>query len=84
LACYIYIIQSEQDQSYYIGSANNLENRLLRHNQGRSTYTKAKFPWVLVYPEEFETGSEAMKRENAIKRRKSKKIPNYIDKKGQF
>ena len=51
-------------------------SRLLRHNGGRSKYTKAGLPWELVYAEYFLTRGEAVKREKAIKRRKSRK---YIE-----
>ncbi len=37
---FTYILQSEKDGRYYIGSTNNLENRLKRHNKGYSRYTK--------------------------------------------
>ncbi|MBW1700124.1 MAG: GIY-YIG nuclease family protein [Deltaproteobacteria bacterium] len=73
---YVYILQSLKDGSYYIGSTNNLENRLKRHNQGRSRYTKSKCPWQIVYSEQFSDRSSAAKRENFIKQRKSK---NFID-----
>ena len=69
---HVYIIQSEYDGSYYVGSTNNLEDRIERHNQGRSKYTKPKRPWQLVYCEEFPSRSKAQKRENEIKKRKSK------------
>jgi len=72
MSYYLYIIQSDIDESFYIGTAQNLEARILRHNQGRSSYTKAKRPWKLVYYEEYADRSSAMKREYAIKRRKSK------------
>jgi len=68
---YVYIIQSLKDESYYLGSTQNLEDRLDRHNQGRSTYTKSKRPWKLLYFEEFPDRSTAVRRENQIKRRKS-------------
>lgn len=74
---YVYIIQSENDGSFYIGSTNNLAERIERHSQGRSKYTKSKRPWRLRHSEEFETRSEAVKRENQIKRRKKK---DYIEK----
>jgi len=74
MAFYVYIIQSELDRSYYIGSTQDLDERLRRHNQGRSTYTKAKRPWKLVYYEEFIDRSSAMKREREIKRQRSKKF----------
>ncbi|MGD0338327.1 MAG: GIY-YIG nuclease family protein [Bacteroidota bacterium] len=73
---YTYIIQSDTDGSFYIGSTHDLELRVLRHNEGWSRSTKAKRPWNLVYFKEFQTKSEALKREFEIKRRKSKK---YIE-----
>jgi len=73
---YVYIIQSQKD-SYYIGTTGDLSERIDRHNQGRSKYTKHKRPWNLVYVEEHTDRSSAMKREYAIKRRKSK---DYITK----
>ena len=69
---YIYILQSLKDGSYYIGSTNSLEDRIERHKQGRSQYTKAKRPWKLVYSEEHPDRSSAVRRENQIKNRKSK------------
>ena len=69
---YLYIIQSQTDESYYIGTSRDLTERIERHNQGRSKYTKSKRPWNLVYFEEHPDRSGAMKREYAIKRRKSR------------
>jgi putative endonuclease len=40
----VYILKNEKDGSYYIGSTQDLDARLERHNQGRSKYTKAKGP----------------------------------------
>ena len=73
---YLYIFESLKDSSNYVGSANDLEDRLKRHNQGRVSYTKSKRPWKLVYYEDHPDRSSAMKREYAIKRRKSK---HYIE-----
>ena len=69
---FTYIIQSETDQSYYIGSCEDIPLRLQRHNEGWSRYTKRKIPWKLVYSESFNTKSEAIKRELEIKRMKSR------------
>ena len=71
---YIYILQSLKDGSYYVGSTQNLEERIERHNQGRSQYTKPRRPWKLVYSEEHTDRSNAVKRENQIKRRKDKEF----------
>ena len=67
---YIYILQSEVDGSYYIGQTNNLEDRLRRHNEGRSNYTRSKKPWKLVYTEKFNSRKEAVRREVEIKSKK--------------
>jgi putative endonuclease len=76
MSYFVYIIQSQRDGSYYVGSTQGVFERLERHNQGRSTYTKAKRPWELVYSEEHQNRSIAVRRENQIKRRKDKR---YIE-----
>ncbi len=72
MGCFVYILKSRKDGSYYVGTTNNLEDRLNRHNQGRSKFTKTKRPWELVYFEEHPDRSSAMKKEYALKRHKSR------------
>jgi len=72
MAHYVYILESLTDGSYYIGSTQNLIDRIDRHNQGRSKYTKSKRPWELVYHEKYPDRSIAMKREKEIKGKKRK------------
>ena len=74
MAYFVYILQSLTDGTYYVGSTHNVNSRLERHNQGRSQYTKSKRPWQLVHFEEFSNKFDALKRENQIKRRKSKRF----------
>ena len=74
---YTYILKSLKTKGYYIGSTGNLEDRLKRHMQGRSKYTKLILPVELVYFETFESRSDAFKREKEIKSYKSKL---YIEK----
>ena len=74
---HVYILQSELDGTYYVGSTHDLEMRVVRHNQGGSRYTKARQPWKLVHSEQFESKSEALIRERHIKKRKSRE---YIEK----
>jgi putative endonuclease len=69
---YVYILESDFDGSYYVGSTSNLKERLERHNQGRSKYTKQKRPWKILYHEKHPNRSSAMKREYEIKRQKRK------------
>jgi putative endonuclease len=68
----MYIIYSEKIDHYYTGITDDIEWRLERHNQGWGRYTKRGIPWKIVYIEEFETKSAALKREREIKARKSK------------
>jgi putative endonuclease len=71
MAYMLYILQSDRDGTFYIGHTACLAERLLRHNEGRSRYTRTKIPWSLVYKEEYATRSEAIKRERELKRKKS-------------
>ena len=64
---YVYIAKCS-DGTYYTGYTNDLEKRLLAHNAGKGAkYTKNRIPVEIVYFEEYEDKSEAMKREYAIK-----------------
>jgi putative endonuclease len=72
MAYFVYILQSKQDGSFYIGQTANLEDRIRRHNQGRNLYTKGKAPWTLIYQESFVSRAEATKREREIKARKDR------------
>ena len=76
MAHYIYILRSESNGTYYIGSTADLNERLQRHNQGRSRYTKTGIPWKIVHTEQFDTRSQATQRERQIKKRKSRE---YIE-----
>jgi len=68
----VYILESLKDKTYYIGSTQNLESRLKRHNEGRVAYTKPKRPWKLIYSEEHPDRSSAAKKEYEIKKHKSR------------
>ena len=67
----VYILFSESTGRFYVGFSADLDDRILRHNQGRSKSTKAGIPWNLVHQEAFESRSEAMAREKEIKGWKS-------------
>jgi putative endonuclease len=60
-------LRSEINGSYYYGHCNDIGKRLKRHNAGKVRSTKAYRPWKLIYTEEFETKSEAYKREQYFK-----------------
>lgn len=60
---FTYILKNGIDQTYYYGHTKDLEKRLKDHNKGKVRSTKSKRPWQIHYFEEFETKSEAYKRE---------------------
>ena len=65
---YAYLVRCS-DNSLYAGWTNDIEKRLKSHNDGTGAkYTKSRRPVMLAYLEEFETKSEAMKREAALKK----------------
>ncbi len=78
---YLYIIYSEILNRYYIGYTQDLEKRLLQHNNGDSKYTSKANDWKLKYQEPFETRSLCMKREKQIKNKKSRKYIEWLIKK---
>jgi len=65
---FVYLIQSLSTGKFYIGHTNNLEDRLRRHNEGRSKYTRNKGPWKLVAYKIFNTRKDAMHFEKRLKR----------------
>ena len=80
---YIYILQNSSGR-FYIGYTSNLEERIKRHQQGRSPYTKNRGPWKLVYSESYPTKTQAAAREKFIKSKKSSVfIKKLIDQKNQ-
>ena len=62
----VYILRSEEGK-YYIGHTNNIERRLTEHRNGISTWSRKYKGWKLLRKEEYETRSEAMKREKYLK-----------------
>lgn len=70
---YTYMVRCK-DGSLYTGWTNNLEKRLQAHNEGSGAkYTKTRRPVELVYYEEYESKTQAMKREYEIKQLSKKK-----------
>ncbi|MFH1192845.1 MAG: GIY-YIG nuclease family protein [Candidatus Jorgensenbacteria bacterium] len=62
-----YILQSLKSNRYYLGSTEDIEKRLAKHNKGEVKSTKAYRPWKVVYVESFATRQEARRRELQIK-----------------
>ena len=65
---YTYILRCA-DGTLYCGWTNDLTARLAAHNSGKGAkYTRGRGPVTLVYSEQFDTQSEAMRREAEIKK----------------
>jgi len=64
---YTYVLKSEKDGRYYTGFTNNLRKRLWQHSSGKSTYTKGRGPFTLVYYEACKNEEDARSRETYLK-----------------
>ena len=63
---WMYILECV-DGSYYVGSTNDLQRRLLEHQEGRAArYTTRRLPVKLVFSEEYNHVAEAFKREKQV------------------
>lgn len=60
---YVYILKSSRFKRICIGSTQNVESRVLLHNQGKVRSTKAYRPWSVLEQHEYSTRSEALKAE---------------------
>jgi putative endonuclease len=65
--------------SFYTGSTNDVEKRLKAHFAGMGAkYTKSHKPIKIIYQEEFDTKSEALKREAEIKKLTKRKKEDLV------
>lgn len=64
---YVYILRCA-DNSLYTGITNDLEKRMETHRSGLgSKYVRAHSPFIIIFTEELESKSAALKREREIK-----------------
>lgn len=64
---FVYIVKCS-DNTLYTGYTTDIERRIKEHNEGKGAkYTRGRIPVKLVYYEEKETKSLALKREYEIK-----------------
>ena len=68
----VYILHSEKDKKFYVGSTNDLARRLEEHFRGSEKATKNRRPLKLAYNKEFNTLLEARRWERYIKKQKSR------------
>ena len=64
---YVYILQSNKDNSLYIGYTHDLKNRVQKHNRGESQFTHSRVPYKLIFYEAFLREVDAKNRETYFK-----------------
>ena len=68
MAYYVYILQSEVDQTFYKGFTENPLQRIIQHNHREMIYSSKKMPWKIISLLEYDTKKEALIAERKIKK----------------
>jgi putative endonuclease len=63
----VYVLFSKSYKKFYTGNTIDLEKRLREHNSGKTKSIKAFRPWEVIYTEEYNSETEAIKRERYLK-----------------
>lgn len=64
---YVYILQSIQTGSLYIGYTHNLKERLKKHNRSLNFSTKSGAPWEIIHYEAYRNIDDTKRREKYLK-----------------
>ena len=65
---YVYYLRSQSfPGKTYIGFTHNIKQRFLDHNEGKSVYTKAFRPWILIGFLGFDQEGKALRFERYLK-----------------
>ena len=75
---YIYILKSERNGKYYVGSTINLEKRLGKHLSGQVYSTKRMLPVQIVFSQKYPNIKTARNIENKLKKLKRRDYLNKI------
>jgi putative endonuclease len=79
LSYYVYVILCT-DGSFYTGYTKNIDTRIKLHESGKGArYTRMHKPQKIAYLELFDTRTQAMKREKAIKKLTHQQKLNLIN-----
>lgn len=73
-----YILYSEKLDKYYVGACIDIDRRLHEHNIGHSKFTVTGVPWIIKHKEYFETLTQVKRREQEIKKKKSRKYIEWL------
>jgi putative endonuclease len=75
---FVYVLYSTETDRYYTGQTEDLGARMKSHEAGISPFTSTAKDWKLVYFEEYKNRTDAIKREIAIKKKKSRKYIEWL------
>ena len=64
---YTYVLRSIKSQQLYTGFTSDLRKRFNQHNDNKSTYTKGRGPFELIYCEVCKNMKDATQREKYLK-----------------
>ena len=82
---YVYILENQNDRSWYIGFTGDIEQRLIDHASGKGgRTTRLKKSWRLIYYEAYLNRQDALGREGFLKsgsgrRFIKKQLRNYLN-----
>ncbi len=71
---YVYVLQSEKDNYFYVGYTKDIDNRIQQHNSGQVISTKSRRPLKIVYYEVCFNQQDATHREKVFKNIMGQKI----------
>lgn len=80
---YVYLLQSQTDQGWYIGYTSDLRRRIQEHNRGDTKSITHRKPFTLIYYEAYLHKMDAIGRERFLKsgggrRFLKKQLRNYL------
>lgn len=81
---YTYLLENQNDKSWYIGYTSDLKKRIFKHKNGSGAETtKRKIGWTLIYYEAYLNKKDAEGRERFLKSGSGRKfiknqIKNYL------
>ena|GEM_PF-771737 len=78
MSYYVYILRSQIKETYYYGSSDDPDRRLLHNNGESKGFTQRYRPWRIVFRQVFDTRAEAESAEKLLKKWKSKKMTRFV------
>jgi predicted GIY-YIG superfamily endonuclease len=74
----VYALKSDSTTKLYVGMTTDIKQRLKEHNSGKSKFTSAFVPWIVIYQEEVADFKQGRIREKYLKSTAGKKFIKKI------